>query len=76
LTYFGGNALAKSLGVWNGKIQERVASTTKVFLQIKSIKLIGLENAASQYIKKSRLVEIASYKLIRKLSAAMVVMSK
>jgi membrane carboxypeptidase/penicillin-binding protein len=60
-----GKLFAKNLAKWNGKIEERVALTSKNLLQLKSIKMIGLENAVSEQIKKSRLKEIASFRILR-----------
>lgn len=73
-TYFIGKTYAKHVAKWNAKIQERVAMTTKALLQIKSIKMIGLESVVSKNIKQSRLVEIEAYKVVRWINLVQVVM--
>lgn len=44
--------------VWNEKIQERVASTSSVLAQIKSIKAMGLTTAIAKFLQEKRLGEI------------------
>jgi hypothetical protein len=73
ITYYLGNLFAKALGIWNGKIEKRVSVTTKLLLQIKSIKLIGLEGAAFKQIQDLRLVEIASFKAVRWITCVTVI---
>jgi len=73
ISYYLGNLFAKALGVWNGKIEKRVSLTTKLLLQIKSIKLIGLQGAAFNQIQNLRLVEIASFKAVRWITCVTVI---
>lgn len=43
---------------WNEKIQSRVASTSNVLAQLKSIKAMGLTTAISKFLQEKRLSEI------------------
>ncbi len=44
--------------VWNEKIQSRVASTSNILAQLKSIKAMGLTTAISKFLQDKRLSEI------------------
>lgn len=50
--------MAHARTVWNAKVETRVAATSNILAQLKSIKAMGLTGAISNYLEKKRLDEI------------------
>lgn len=44
--------------LWNERVQRRVARATRTLGQVKAIKMVGLEKAASKYMQDAREDEI------------------
>ncbi len=57
-TYYTSKKMQGARTVWNEKIQSRVASTSNVLAQLKSIKAMGLTTAISKFLQEKRLSEI------------------
>ncbi|KAJ3496793.1 hypothetical protein NLG97_g2397 [Lecanicillium saksenae] len=53
-----GRAMTKARGVWNKEIEGRVAATSNVLAQIKSIKSMGLSKVMLHHLQQKRVVEI------------------
>lgn len=50
--------MANARTVWNAKVETRVAATSNILAQLKSIKAMGLTDAISNYLEEKRLDEI------------------
>ncbi|XWW93222.1 hypothetical protein V2A60_001154 [Cordyceps javanica] len=57
-TYYTSKKMQGARTVWNEKIQSRVASTSNILAQLKSIKAMGLTTAISNFLQEKRLSEI------------------
>lgn len=64
-----GKFLSQANSSWKAAIQKRVARTTQALLQMKSLKMIGLEQAMSNTIQRLRIDEIACFKHMTFLSS-------
>ncbi|KAJ3498397.1 hypothetical protein NLG97_g1148 [Lecanicillium saksenae] len=71
-TLFGlylGTKSGKALATWNGKIQARVAETSKVISQLRVIKMLGLGPTATSYLQRLRGIDIEYSKKYRLFTA-------
>lgn len=57
-TYLVTKRMASARTVWNAKVETRVAATSNILAQLKSIKAMGLTDAISTYLQEKRLDEI------------------
>ncbi|KAJ6788053.1 hypothetical protein PWT90_09274 [Aphanocladium album] len=67
-TLFGlyiGSKSGGALSAWNGKIQARVAETSKVISQLRVIKMLGLGPTAASYLQHLRQIDIEYSKKYR-----------
>jgi hypothetical protein len=62
-----------SSGAWNKAIEKRVGRTARALSQMKSLKMIGLENAVSNQIQKLRVAEVSGFKFSMLLSTLIAV---
>lgn len=71
-TMFGlylGSKSGPALATWNGKVQFRVAETSKVLSQLRVIKMLGLGPTATAYLQRLRAIDIEYSKKYRIFSA-------
>lgn len=66
-----GKKMVPARKAWNQKVQTRVATTSDVLGQIKSIKMSGLSPAISKRIQGLRVVELMYSKRLRRLIVVM-----
>ncbi|KAM3536194.1 hypothetical protein MY4038_000660 [Beauveria bassiana] len=52
--------MASARTIWNQKVETRVAATSNILAQLKSIKAMGLTEAMSTYLQEKRVDELAS----------------
>jgi ATP-binding cassette, subfamily C (CFTR/MRP), member 1 len=57
--------LGEAQMAWNAKIQKRIASTTSILQNIKSVHMLGLVGAANKVITQHRTAELASSEIFR-----------
>ncbi|OAR00032.1 hypothetical protein LLEC1_00475 [Akanthomyces lecanii] len=73
-TLFGlylGSKSGPALATWNGKVQSRVAETSKILSQLRVIKMLGLGPTAAAYLQRLREIDIAYSKKYRIFTAVL-----
>lgn len=65
--YLSGSTMSVAMKQWNRSIQERVSKTANVLLQVKAIKMIGLEAIMTRFLNNLRESEISDSMPVRKL---------
>lgn len=57
--------MARARAVWNAKVETRVAATSNILAQLKSVKAMGLAGTMTDYLQQKRLEEIDTSMLER-----------